>query len=88
VARREVAVRAIHRCAGRDCDLPDLDPAWSIGRIGCCYWNFVFTGTRVCSCWMCHWRQRPEVRRAAVRTELRGVARAWNAGAAECSWEL
>ncbi|MBN7296617.1 hypothetical protein [Mycobacteroides abscessus] len=78
VARGEVAVRAVHRCAGRDCDLPDLAPGWSIGRIGRCYWQWFFTGRGVCSCWMCHWRTRPEVHRAAVRTELRGVAREWN----------
>lgn len=83
IARREVAVRAVHRCAGRTCDLPALSPDWSIGRIGCCYHEFVYTGTNVCSCWMCHWKSRPEVRRGAVRTELRGVAREWNGGERE-----
>lgn len=80
VARREVAVRAVHRCGGGVCDLPALDPNWSTGRIGCCYWEFAYTGVSVCSCWMCHWRSRPEVRRATVRAELRGMAREWNAG--------
>lgn len=80
VARREVAVRAVHRCAGRECDLPALDPGWSTGRIGRCYREFVYTGRSVCACWMCHWHHRPEVRRAGVRAGLRGVAREWNAG--------
>ncbi|CDO07280.1 hypothetical protein [Mycolicibacterium cosmeticum] len=79
VARREVAVRVVHRCGGRDCDLPDLDPAWSTGQIGRCYREFVFTATNVCSCWMCHWHSRPQVRRAALRAELRRAAREWNA---------
>jgi hypothetical protein len=77
VARREVAVRAVHRCAGRDCDLPDLDPGWADARSSC-RWEFVYTGTNVCSCWMCHWRHRSEERRAAVRARLRAVAREWN----------
>jgi hypothetical protein len=78
VARREIAVRAVHRCAGGECDLPALDPGWTIGRIGRCYWEFVYTGTNVCSCWMCHWRHRPESPRTAVRTQLRAKAREWN----------
>jgi len=32
---------------------------------------------------MCHWHRRPEVRRGAVRAELRGVTREWNAGDGE-----
>jgi hypothetical protein len=83
VARREVAVRAVHRCAGRECDLPVPVPGWSGRRGDCCYWQWFFTGVNVCSCWMCHWHHRPEVRRAAVRAELRGVAREWNAGERE-----
>ncbi|SHR63612.1 Uncharacterised protein [Mycobacteroides abscessus subsp. massiliense] len=79
-ARREATVVPVHRCAGRECDLPELDPGWSIGRIGCCYWEFAYTGVSVCSCWMCHWHRRREARRAAVRTELRGAARDWNGG--------
>ncbi|GLP76380.1 hypothetical protein TUM20983_34900 [Mycobacterium antarcticum] len=81
VARREIAVRAFHRCAGRECDLPDLDPGWIIRRFGLCYWEFVYTGTNVCSCSMCHWRHRPEERRAAARARLRSMAREWNAEA-------
>ena len=88
VARREVTVRAVHRCAGRVCDLPALDADWSTtGSIGRCYWEFDFTGTNVCCCWMCHWLRRPEQRRAAVRAELRGVAREWNAGELGAGWD-
>ncbi len=76
VARREVFVVAVHRCAGRDCDLPNR----SAGRVGRCRWQFIFTGVNVCNCWMCHWHHRAEDRRSAVRTRLRGIARAWNAG--------
>ncbi|GAA1482489.1 hypothetical protein GCM10009624_29290 [Gordonia sinesedis] len=81
VARRELAVHAVHRCAGRECDLPDLVADWSIGRVGRCYWEFAYSGINVCSCWMCHWRSRPEPRRSsrgARRVELRGVARRWS----------
>lgn len=88
VARREVSVVPVHRCAGRDCDLPALDPSWSIGRIGRCYYEFTFTGTNVCSCWMCHWHSRPEVRRAAVRAALRSAVREWNAGEQDGSVDL
>lgn len=83
LARREVRACAVHSCAGFDCDLPAPDPGWSIGRIGRCYREFVYTGTNVCSCWMCHCHHRPERRRSAVRTELRAVAREWNAGERE-----
>jgi hypothetical protein len=89
VARREIAVRAVHRCAGLDeCDLPGLSSAWTIGRIGRCYREFTFTGTNVCCCWMCHWHWRPEVRRARVCAELRGVARDWNGGTRDAGQEV
>lgn len=83
VARREIAVRAVHTCGGLDCDLSAIDPGWSIGRVGSCHWEFVYTGTNVCSCWMCHEQHRPERSRAAVRSGLRAVTRAWNAGERE-----
>lgn len=76
VARREISVVPVHRCAGRECDLPDR----STCRVGRCYWAFMFTGTNVCSCWMCHWHHRPQDRRSAVRARLRDAARAWNGG--------
>jgi len=88
VARREVAVVPVHRCAGHDCDLPGVDPCWTIGRIGLCHWEFTYTGTNVCSCWMCHWHSRPDERRAAVRAELRALAREWNGGDGEAGFEL
>lgn len=82
VARREVAVRAVHRCAGGVCDLPALVPDWSGWRVGLCHWEFFYTGTNVCSCGMCHRHRRPEVPRGAVKVELRSVAREWNGGRA------
>lgn len=90
VARRELAVHAVHRCAGRECDLPDLVADWSLGRVGRCYWEFAYSGINVCSCWMCHWRSRPEHRRSsrgARGVELRGVARRWNGGDASAGWD-
>lgn len=90
VARRELAARAVHRCAGSECDLPDLVAVWSIGRVGRCHWEFAYTGTNVCSCWMCHWHSRPEPRRSsrgARRVELRGVGRRWNGGDA-AGWDM
>lgn len=83
IARREVATRSVHRCAGGDCDLPDLVPGSSGRRGACCYWQWVFTGRGVCSCPMCHWHSRPEVHRGAVRAGLRGQVREWNAGERE-----
>jgi len=76
VARREISVVAVHRCGGRDCDLP----ARGAGGRTRCHWEFAYTGDGVCSCWMCHWHHRTEDRRSAVRTRLRDEARAWNGG--------
>lgn len=89
--RREVSVVPVHRCAGRECDLPQLDPDWSIGRTGRCYWQWIFTGVEVCSCWMCHWPKRRQPRRSgrgARRVQLRGVAREWNGGDGESAWGM
>lgn len=85
VARREVAVVPVHRCASRDCDLPDLAPGWA-DACHRCRWEFTYTGRGICSCWMCHWHSKPERRRAAERAELRAVAREWNAGEAEAAF--
>lgn len=86
VARCEVSAFPVHRCAGRDArDLPNLGSEWAIGHVGRCHWQFTYTGVNICSCWMCHWHHRPEVRRAAKRAELRGVAREWNAGEQEAA---
>ena len=79
VARREVSVRAAHRCAGGDCDLPALDPGWADASSRC-RWEFRYAGVNVCSCWMCHWPRRSQPRRATVRRALRGQAREWNGG--------
>lgn len=76
VARREVSVFPVHRCAGSVCDIPDPDPEWTIGRVGRCYSQWIFTGVEVCSCWMCHWPKRRQPRRSgrgARRVALRGV---------------
>lgn len=87
VVRREISVVAVHRCAGGDCDLPALVPGWPDRGGDRCRWEFAFTGTNVCCCWMCHWCSRPEQPRAAVRAALRGVAHAWNAGDDDAGWE-
>ncbi len=91
VARREVSVVPVHRCADRERDLPHLDPGWSIGRVRRCYWQWLFTGTGVCSCWMCHWPKRRHPRRSgrgARRAQLDGVVREWNGGDEEAGWEV
>lgn len=75
-ARREISVVAVHYCGGHRCDLPDRS---ADGRTRC-YWQFVFTGRGVCSCWMCHWHRRPQIHRSVVRARLRDVACAWNRG--------
>jgi hypothetical protein len=86
--RGEVAHHAVHLCGGNDrCDLPDLEAGGTTGP-GCCQWEWTFTGHNWCSCWMCHWRKRPQQRRTAVRTELRAVAREWNGGDEDAGWEV
>ncbi len=87
--RGEVAHRAIHHCAGDPalCALPDLEAGWTHGP-GRCRWEWTFTGHNWCSCRVCHWPRRPEVRRAAVHAELRDVVRGWNAGEWETVWEV
>jgi hypothetical protein len=49
--------------------------------------DFTYTGTGICSCWMCHWHRRPEVHRAAVRTALRSGAHAWNGSDVKAAFE-
>ncbi|WP_162625490.1 hypothetical protein [Mycolicibacterium llatzerense] len=82
--RGEVAHHAVHLCDGDParCSLPDLEAGWTTGP-GLCRWEWTYTGHNWCSCWMCHWHSRLEVRRAAVRAELRGQVREWNAGERE-----
>lgn len=88
MARREVTGVPLHRCAGRDCDLPALDPGWAVGRAGRCCWEFAFTGRAVCPCRLCHWHHRPQQRRAAGRVRLWAAAREWNAGDGEAGWQV
>jgi hypothetical protein len=82
--RGEVTHHAVHVCGGDParCTLPDLEAGWTIGP-GRCRWEWTYTGQNWCSCWMCHWRHRPQERRGAVRADLRGVAREWNASGRE-----
>ena len=72
MVRGEVYAYPVHDCAGRHCDLPELVPGWADLRGRRCRWEWSFTGQNWCSCWMCHWHHRPEVRRAADRARLRG----------------
>lgn len=72
--RREIVVVPTHYCGGHDCDLP----ARATGLATRCHWQFLYTGTNVCSCWMCHGHRRPEVRRSVLRARLRAVAGEWN----------
>jgi hypothetical protein len=45
---RSVPVHAVE--GAHDCDLPDKP-----GREQThCHWTFIYTGTRICSCWLCH----------------------------------
>jgi hypothetical protein len=74
VARREITVLPVHYCGDRDCDLPYR----ITGLATRCHWQFLYTGTNVCSCWMCHEHRRPEIRRSTVRARLHDLARLWN----------
>ncbi|MCH9729048.1 MAG: hypothetical protein K0U84_05105 [Actinomycetia bacterium] len=90
VVRREIAVLADHDCAGQECDLPALEPGWADTRTRC-RWEFAYTGTSICSCWMCHWPSKPRPRRsgrAAQRIALRAVARHWNGGDADTAFSV
>lgn len=86
LARGELAAQARHTAAHDCCDLPAHPPrqrpSWRPGTQ--CYWAFTYTGTRVCSCWMCHagWNARRTNRRARHRTNaaLRAASRQWAGG--------
>ena len=88
MARGEVSAYPVHRCAGRECDLPDLVPGWADRGGEVCRWEPFQEDQNWCSCWMCHWHHRPEVRRAADRARLRDVVRAWNGGDDEAGHEV
>ena len=87
VARRELAAEANHNHTTGLCDLPAREHAVRNWRPATrCYWRFVYTGTPVCSCELCHaGRQRRHERRAdrhQAARDARAAARRWNGGAA------
>jgi len=72
LARRELASEAAHAAAHAACDLPDYPsltrPAWLPATK--CHWVLHYTGTNVCSCWMCHaGRQHRQENRAQRRRD-------------------
>lgn len=73
LVRGELAAHPVHAANHDQCDLPD-HPGPSPTR---CYWAFVYTGTKVCSCWMCQGgaehRRENRRRRHRDRRELRAA---------------
>jgi hypothetical protein len=72
LAHGDLTSRPSHAQHGpHDCDLP---PRPSRGRTRC-YWQFVWTGTRVCSCWLCSgkgWDRKPgKIERQSKRRAIR-----------------
>lgn len=78
IERGEIRRYAVHSCDLVSCPLDAEvgDPR----PVGSCWWDYVNAGENWCSCSMCHWHRRPEVRGASTRTRLRDVTRAWNGG--------
>lgn len=70
----DLAVKEWHDHADGVCDMPPADRAveWKPGQR--CRREFFYTGTRVCCCDMCHWRDWPETEQQRRRKERR---RAW-----------
>lgn len=70
LARRDLAAEPFHAhgCRG-DCDLPAVPGgAWRDSR---CRWIFVFTGTYICSCHMCHGGPQNRAERRRDRHQAR-----------------
>lgn len=86
LARVELAAEAIHAPDHVDCDLPARPPAirppWRPTTK--CYWTFRYTGTAICSCWMCHsgWeaRRSNRIARQRHRVSARAALRRWRQG--------
>ncbi|WP_157749534.1 hypothetical protein [Jatrophihabitans sp. GAS493] len=85
IARGDLPAVASHDHRYGPCDLPDRSSCarmWS--PMSRCRWEFQYTGTGVCSCWMCHaGPQRRAERRAARhrdRIDLDVAAVNWRNG--------
>jgi len=82
LARGDLAALANHDHRDGACDLPDLrslgrlDFERRIGERTKCWWEFAFTGTGVCSCWMCHAGPQRRADRRAARHRDRFVLNA------------
>ncbi len=84
LARGDLASTAIHdHRDGQECDLPARPESWC-EPIPRCRWEFTFTGTRICSCWMCHAgaenRQERRNSRHSGKAQLASARRSWRGG--------
>jgi len=84
LARGDLASTAMHdHRDGQECDLPARPELWC-EPIPRCRWDFRFTGTRICSCWMCHGsaenRQERRNSRHAGKAQLASNRRSWRGG--------
>jgi len=86
LAHGDLAAQAQHASAHAVCDLPDQPPAkWEDWLSATNYrWAFHYTGTNVCSCWMCHagpqHRQENRNKRHRDRVALRAALGRWRHG--------
>ena len=85
IARGDLDAEPQHADNHAVCDLPPRPPftPWRRGMTAC-HWAFRYTGTHICSCWMCHagpqHRQETRGARRQDAADLRGALRRWNLG--------
>jgi hypothetical protein len=78
LARGDLVSHEVHdHRRGDRCDLPDRPTSWRAPRTTC-YWEFVYTGTSVCSCWMCHGGAEHRRDRRRERHATRALLRVWS----------
>jgi hypothetical protein len=83
IARGDIGRAEVHDHTHGACDLPDpFHPDAMQPQVFGCHWVFVWTGTPVCSCWMCHGgdelRRERRNERHRIRRELRAERDRWN----------
>jgi hypothetical protein len=86
LARGDLAAEAKHASNHAVCDLPARPPIKREGWLPTtnCYWTLRYTGTHICSCWMCHsgpqHRQENRNQRHRDRIAQRSALRQWRHG--------
>jgi hypothetical protein len=93
IARGDLDAYAEHEHRDGSCDLVARDQAFTHwGEDVRCRWQFHFTGTFTCSCWMCHAGRQHRAANSAERHrdhhDLAVALGRWNGGDAEAFDEL